>query len=50
LLVISRKKEVLQPTPRIVILTGDAAESLEVMHPYQRPIHRNTPALIGGLE
>jgi putative intracellular protease/amidase len=24
------------PVPKIVILTGDAAESLEVMYPYQR--------------
>lgn len=24
------------PTPRVLILTGDAAESLEVMYPYQR--------------
>ena len=24
------------PTPKVLILTGDAAESLEVMYPYQR--------------
>ena len=24
------------PRPKILILTGDAAESLEVMYPYQR--------------
>jgi len=24
------------PVPKILILTGDAAESLEVMYPYQR--------------
>jgi len=24
------------PTPKVLILTGDAAESLEVLYPYQR--------------
>jgi protease I len=25
-----------EPMPKVVILAGDAAESLEVMYPYQR--------------
>jgi hypothetical protein len=30
------------PNPKVLILTGDAAESLEVIYPYQRLRNRET--------
>lgn len=36
------------PTPKILILTGDAAESLEVMYPYQRLLEEGYDAKIAA--